>query len=107
VDRMKEYFEVTRLEEGWDDVLRKYDIKMIIYDNGSALSRFLLNRNDWKLIYSDRVANIFVKNIPEYASLIEKYRMTLPFRLNVTPDPKGMPLLPAHGTHGRKGRTMV
>jgi hypothetical protein len=104
VDRMKEYFKVTRLEEGWDDVLRKYDIKMIIYDNGSALSRFLLDRKDWQLIYSDRVANIFVRNIPEYAGLIEKYRTTLPFRLNVTPDPKGMPLMPAHRP---KGRTMV
>ncbi len=94
--RMKEYYKVTRLEEGWDEVLRKYDIKMVMYDNASALSRFLLQRKDWKLIYSDRVANIFVRDIPEYAGLLEKYGTTLPFRLNVTPDPKGMPLLPAH-----------
>jgi hypothetical protein len=101
VQRMKEYYKVARLEEGWDDMLNKYNISMIIFDNGSALSRFLLGRNDWKLIYSDRVANIFVRNIPEYAGLIEKYRTVLPFRLNVTPDPKGMPLLPAHGPKGR------
>jgi hypothetical protein len=101
VDRMKEYYKVTRLEEGWNDVLNKYNISMIIYDNRSALSRFLLGRDDWKLIYSDRVANIFVRNIPEYAGLIEKYRTVLPFRLDVTPDPKGMPLLPAHGFKGR------
>ncbi len=102
--RMKEYFRVARLEEGWNDVLRKYNIDMIIFDNDSALSSFLLQRKDWKLIYSDRVADIFVRNIPEYAALIEKYGTTLPFRLNVTPDPKGMPLLPAHGP---KGRTVV
>jgi hypothetical protein len=104
VDRMKEYFRVARLEEGWNDVLNKYNISMIIFDNGSALSRFLLGRNDWKLIYSDRVANIFVRNIPEYAGLIEKYSTVLPFRLDVTRDPKGLPLLPAHGY---KGRTVV
>jgi hypothetical protein len=101
VDRMKEYFKVTRLEEGWNDVLNKYKISMIIYDNGSALSRFLLGRDDWKLVYSDRVANIFVRNIPEYAGLIEKHRTVLPFRLDVTPDPKGMPFLPVHGSKGR------
>jgi hypothetical protein len=101
VDRMKEYYKVTRLEEGWNDVLNKYNISVIIYDNGSALSRFLLGRDDWKLIYSDRVANIFVRNIPEYAGLIKKYSTVLPFRLNITPDPKGMPLLPAHGPKER------
>jgi hypothetical protein len=100
VKRMKEYFRVARLEEGWDDVLKKYDINWIIYDNGSTLSRFLLERKDWKLIYSDRVANIFVKNIPQYAGLIERYGTVLPFRLNTTPDPKGMPLLPAHRPKG-------
>jgi hypothetical protein len=101
VKRMKEYFKVARVEEGWDEVLKKYDIDWIIYDNNSVLSRFLLQRKDWKLIYSDKVANIFVRNIPEYSGLIEKYNMVLPFRLNVTPDPKGMPLLPAHGPKGR------
>jgi hypothetical protein len=101
VDRMKEYYKVTRLEEGWNDVLNKYKISMIIYDNGSALSRFLLGRDDWKLVYSDRVANIFVRNIPECAGLIEKHRTVLPFRLDVTPDPKGMPFLPVHGSKGR------
>ena len=32
-----------------------------------------MERDDWKLIYADEVANIFVKDIPEYQYLIEKY----------------------------------
>jgi len=33
----------------------------------------LLQNDDWKLIYADKVANIFLKNIPENQRLIEKY----------------------------------
>ena len=34
---------------------------------------FLAERDDWKLVYSDTVASIFVKNVPENRYLIEKY----------------------------------
>jgi len=32
-----------------------------------------MERDDWKLIYADKVANIFVKDILENRYLIEKY----------------------------------
>jgi hypothetical protein len=73
VDRMKEYFKVTRIETGWDGVLKKYDINWIIYNANSPLSHFLLERDDWKLIYADKVANIFVKNVPQNQPVIKKY----------------------------------
>lgn len=72
-DRMKEYFKITRIEPGWEDIIKKYDIKWIIYNANSALSMFLMERDDWKLIYADKVANIFVRNIPENQHLIKKY----------------------------------
>jgi hypothetical protein len=58
---------------GWNEVLKKYDISWIIYNANSALSLFLMQRDDWKLIYADEVANIFVKNLQENQYLIEKY----------------------------------
>jgi hypothetical protein len=73
VDRLKEYIKVARVKPGWDEVLKKYTINWIIYDANSPLSLLLLERDDWKLIYADKVANIFVKNLPEYQYLIEKY----------------------------------
>jgi hypothetical protein len=73
VDIMKEYLKVVSIRPGWEEVLKKYDVKWIIIDANSALSLFLMERDDWKLIYADKVANIFVKNIPEYQYLIEKY----------------------------------
>jgi hypothetical protein len=73
VEIMKEYFKVSGFEQGWETVMQKYGMDWIIFNNKSALSRYLLERSDWKLIYSDKVANIFVKNIPKYQYLIEKY----------------------------------
>ena len=78
VERMKEYFKVTGVEQGWDKVLTKYNINWIIYDANSFLSRFLLERDDWKLIYADKVANIFVRNTPGNQPLINKYQNVKP-----------------------------
>lgn len=72
-DRMKEYFKITRIQPGWDKVIEKYNIDWIIFNSNSALSLFLMERDEWKLIYADKVANIFVRNIPENQFLISKY----------------------------------
>ena len=56
-----------------EQVLEKYNFSWIIYNANSTLSVVLMQRDDWKLIYADKVANIFVKDIPENQYLIEKY----------------------------------
>ena len=81
VKRMKEYGKVIRIEQGWDKVLEKYNINWIIYGANSCLTQFLLERNDWKLIYADKVANIFVRNMPENKLLINKYPDVRPVRV--------------------------
>jgi len=73
VDIMKEYLKVISIKPGWDEVLKKYNITWIIYNAKTALSVLLMERDDWELIYADKVANIFVKDIPENRYLIEKY----------------------------------
>lgn len=82
VERMKEYIKVARIETGWDKVLKKYNINWIIYNANSALSQLLLERDDWKLIYADKVADIFVKNMPENQYLINKYLDVKPVIIN-------------------------
>jgi len=72
-ERTEEYLKVMDVEMGWDDVLTKYDISCVIYGNHSALSSLLLEREDWQLVYSDKVANVFVKKTPENQALIAKY----------------------------------
>ncbi|HEY6872536.1 MAG TPA: hypothetical protein VI298_07425 [Geobacteraceae bacterium] len=76
--RLKEYNKVVGFDNGWEDVLNKYQMRWIIYNANSALSRFLLKDDGWRLIYADKVAHIFVRNIPEYQYLINKYRDVKP-----------------------------
>jgi hypothetical protein len=71
---MKEYSKIASFEEGWEDILQKYRITWIFYGTNSNLSRYLLKDSKWVLIYSDEVASIFVKDLPQYAPLIRKHR---------------------------------
>jgi hypothetical protein len=77
-EMMKEYHKVANFEQGWERVLEKYRVTWIFFDTDSALARFLVKDQEWVLIYSDKVASIFVKKIPQYGELIAKHR-------NVTP----------------------
>jgi hypothetical protein len=77
--RVKEYIKVTQAQPGWENILRKYQVKWIFHDPGSPLSKILLERSDWKLIYSDKVANIFLQVLPENEFLINKFRAAKPF----------------------------
>ncbi len=72
-DFVKEYRKVRDFKQGWEKIIAKYDINWIIYNADSVFSRFLLQNEDWKLIYADKVANIFLKNIPDNQRLIDKY----------------------------------
>ena len=72
-ERIKEYKKMREIETGWQEVVKKYDIDWIFFEAKSALSRFLLAAGGWRLIYADRVAHIFVKDIPKYQPLIKKY----------------------------------
>jgi hypothetical protein len=78
IARMKEYNSISGFEPGWEKIVEKYRITWIIFDAKSSLSRYLLENTCWRLIYADKVANIFVKNIPEYDYLINRYRDVKP-----------------------------
>jgi hypothetical protein len=56
VDHFKDYLTVVYFKPGWENIIEKYNINWVIFDADSILSRHLMGRNDWKLIYSDKVA---------------------------------------------------
>jgi hypothetical protein len=87
-ERMKEYFKVTSFEPGWEQVIEKYRIGWIVIGAKSALSRYLRAGNGWKLIYADRMAHIFVKDVPKYRYLIELYRDVRPLPETTEKDAK-------------------
>ena len=71
--RLKEYRTIVNFEPGWELIMKKYDMNWVFFDANTPFSRYLLGRSDWHLIYADKVANIFVRTIPLYDSLIRKY----------------------------------
>ena len=72
-ERLKEYFKITSASTEWEELIRKYGVSWIIFDTDSTFVRYLQVRKEWRLIYSDRVASIFVSNTPLYADLIARY----------------------------------
>lgn len=78
-DILKKYYKVINFEPGWEAILDQYRISWIIFDSDSKLSRYLLKDSNWALIYSDRVASIFVEKLPRYRELIEKHRTVKPY----------------------------
>ncbi|MGH7794011.1 MAG: hypothetical protein ACREQ2_03790 [Candidatus Binatia bacterium] len=77
--RVKEYIKVSLAQGGWESILEKYNITWVFHDPNSVLSKLLLERQEWKLVYSDNVANIFLKTVPEHDEIINRYISTKPF----------------------------
>ena len=78
--RVKEYLTLSLAQEGWESLMEKYQFTWVFHEPASTISKILLERTDWTLVYSDKVANIFVKSLPQHEHLIAKYRATRPYR---------------------------
>ena len=72
--RLKEYMKIMNFEDGWEKTLEKYRINWIFFDTNSRFTRYLKERKDWVLIYQDKVASIFIKNIASNRLIIDRYR---------------------------------
>jgi hypothetical protein len=70
---MKEYEKVISLGPGWKAVLEKYDINFVFYYTDSLLSRILASDEEWRQIYTDNVATIFLRNTPGNGKVIARY----------------------------------
>jgi hypothetical protein len=70
IDQFKDYLTMVYFKPGWEKIIEKYKINWMILNSDSILSRYLMERKDWRLIYSDRVANIFIKNIGENQDIL-------------------------------------
>jgi hypothetical protein len=72
-DYFVESLKVSLLTPEWQDILEKYKVNWMIVETNSPLTLFLSTHDDWKLVYSDNIATIFVKDVKENREVIEKY----------------------------------
>jgi len=78
----KQYLKIANLQPGWERTLDKNNMTWVFSSASAPLSAILLEKKDWHLVYADKVADIFVKKIPENHSLIDKYPEVKPVESN-------------------------
>jgi hypothetical protein len=57
---LRSYLKTIHLEPGWQDFLEQYPARVLIVPKGSALANILIETKDWRSVYRDDVAVIFV-----------------------------------------------
>ena len=77
--KLKEYSDIIFFNTGWEKIIEKYNVNWMIIPTKSGHSRYLLVNDYWKLIYSDKVANIFIRNTENNQPLIMKYQHVIPY----------------------------
>lgn len=74
VDFLKQYVKVARAKPGYRDVLEKYNVGWAIFNADRPLCELLVRADGWRLVYADKTANVIVRNAPEYAGIISRYK---------------------------------
>jgi hypothetical protein len=71
--RMKEYIDVVFLAPDWDHIFAKYNINWVFETASSPLSVLLLQSDGWRLIYADKVAHIFLRNVSQNEPILRGF----------------------------------
>jgi hypothetical protein len=61
---LNEYEDVQTLRSTWKQRLDQYNIDYVVYNKGEALANVLATQPDWKLVYEDPVAVVYVRQKP-------------------------------------------
>jgi hypothetical protein len=61
---LKSYLKMIHLQPGWKEFLQQQQPHCVIVPKNSALANILLETSDWKAIYTDDVAVVFVPGPP-------------------------------------------
>ncbi|HXF51351.1 MAG TPA: hypothetical protein VNM43_06685, partial [Dehalococcoidia bacterium] len=56
-----EYVRVTRTDPGWEDILRRWDIEVVLVRDSSRLARALRVTSGWDEVIIDGPAAVFVR----------------------------------------------
>ena len=70
---LTDYSAIWELSMGWEKRFKEHKINFILWPAKTPLTEIFLLINDWKLIYFDEVAVIFIKDIPQNRGIIRKY----------------------------------
>ncbi|MCK4648337.1 tetratricopeptide repeat protein [bacterium] len=74
----KEYGAIFRGEPPWENLLDKYGVNVVLIDYSGKHSRpnlrdRLWEDRDWQLIYWDDKSMLYIRNLPQYQALINRF----------------------------------
>ncbi|HVR65726.1 MAG TPA: hypothetical protein VMT98_03760 [Verrucomicrobiae bacterium] len=73
-DRLfREHLDIERGRDGWDGLLEKYGIDLILCPPAAQIRKLLLDRGDFALVYEDQTAVILLKREVKYGELIRQF----------------------------------
>ncbi len=59
---LRQYLHIYVADDGWQDLLDKYGIRLIIVETNSVLAKFLRINPAWQEAYRDQMASVFIHN---------------------------------------------
>ena len=74
----RQYLKVANVQPVWEKAIHKSNIAWVFSSARSPLSTILLENKEWKLIYADNVAHIYLKSTPQNQSLMNRYSYVKP-----------------------------
>jgi hypothetical protein len=70
---IRQYVKVTLARPDWREVLDQYSVNFVLIESDSILVAFLEESDEWQCIYTDDMATIFIRNVPQNQEFITKY----------------------------------
>jgi hypothetical protein len=58
---ISEWLQVVRTEDGWVDILDKYNINILLLERDSLLAQKVDDHNDWTLLYFDSISLVYTR----------------------------------------------
>ena len=79
--KLEEYIRIVNQQSGWLSLLNQQGIDWVFFMTDSPLCRYFSEQPEWRLVYSDQLASILVRNTENYRNLIDRHpdvRLALP-----------------------------
>ena len=66
---LKSYLKMMHVERGWDDFLRDHPARCVLLPRNAPLATILGNNPEWRSVYADDVAIVFMKSSEKMSNL--------------------------------------
>jgi len=58
---LRHYIRIYFADDGWQESLDQYDIRLVIIEANSVLAKFLRREAHWKEVFRDSMASVFMR----------------------------------------------